>query len=358
MGISDALERLSRGVGARDIFAVERTQRAGSPALWEEVISLHAGGQQRYLRVRSQADEGGAPIGRWWAPAPAGRATALATALRDAAIWTLSDEPVAPGEEIITWRWVTGAGVGKLSVPAGSPTLRQLAPLDLELRRVANALTRGHGGVELTCQVSILDQAEAGLGTANIWLVNDGDQDCLVENPLRASARGSDFCRLELGHLPEEEEGVTGLGIRYGALAMPTLSSLPPPWDSSHLMLRAGDFLECPLAVPLRPPLSGRHFLRAVYSRYGTDDEIGGVPVVRGRAFSEEHEVELADGKLRIKGAPEHKLKPAGTELMSTEVEGAPAVMPPPSTTPPPSPKPPRPPMPNPDLLKTRIDKK
>ena len=342
MKISEALGRLAAGVGARDIFAVERSQRAGSPALWEEVISLHAGGQgvQRYLRVRSQADEGGAPIGRWWAPAPSQRATSLAAALLDLAIWTLPSEAIAPGEEVITWRWVTQAGVGQLAVPAGSPTLNRLRPLDLELRRVANTLTRDHRGAELTCQVSILDLAQDGVGAASIWLVNDGDHDCLVENPLSRSSRGCDFFRLELGHLPEEEEGVTGLGIQYGALAMPRLDNLPSPWDSTHLMVRAGDFLECPLSVPLQPPPSGRNFLRAVYSRYGADDEIGGVPVVRGRAFSEEHEVEMVDGKVRFKGAPAKPSPPASS----------------PSPQPPPSPKP-RPAQPNPDLLKTRVDK-
>ena len=349
--ISEALARLAGGVGERDIFAVERSQRAGSPALWEEVISLHSGrqGEQRYLRVRSQADEGGAPIGLWWGPATTKRATALAAALHDAAIWTMPDEAVAPGEEMITWRWVTAAGVGSLSVPGGSPCLNRLRQLDLELRRVANALTRNHGGVELTCQVSLLDKEE-GEAAACIWLVNEGDHDGLVENPLLPSRRGSDFCRLEMGHLPDETEGVTSLGIRYSALPRPRQDSLPPPWNSSHLLLRAGDFLECPFSIPLHPQGSGRRFLRAVYSCYGDDRVIGNLPVVRGRAFSEEHELEVVDGKVCIKGEQPPAPTDGSHDLLSTEVEGRPAITEPSS-------RPPSPGFPSSDLLKTRIDK-
>lgn len=336
-----ALERLAAGVGPGAVFAVERSQVAGSPSLWEDVISLESGGEQRYLRVRSQADEGGAPIGRWAAPAPAARATALAAALREAAIWTLQSEAIAPGEEVITWRWVTEVGVGEVTVPAGSPVLTRLAPLDLEFRRVANELVQAHGGVELTCQVSLVEQAGNEGSSGTMWLVNEGDRDCLVANPLIRTGRGSDFCRLELGHLPEEQPGVTGQGITYAAMPMPGLKSLPPPWDNPYLVLRAGDFLECPVSTPLRTPGSGRHFLRAVYSRYGDEVEIGGMPVVRGRAFSEEHELEVNDGAVGIKGTPvrEQRDAPAGSspaaqasspDLLRTAVEGAPAVTAPP----------------------------
>jgi len=353
MESSEALKRLAEGVGARDIFAVERVQRAGTPALWEELISFHAGpmGEQRYLRVRSKADEGGAPIGLWWGQATAKRATALAAALNDAAIWTISSEPVAPGGEESTWRWVTKAGVGSLSLPAGSLTQKRLSKLDLELRRVANALTRNHGGVELTCQVSLMDREE-GETAACIWLVNEGDHDCLVGNPMHKDQRGSDFCRLEMGRLPDEPEGTTGLGIRYNALPRPEQDSLPPPWDSTHLLLRAGDFLECPFSIPLHMSGSGRRFLRAVYSCYGDHRVIGGLPVVRGRAFSEEHELEVVDGKVCIKGQEQPVPSDEPTDLMSTEVEGRPAITEPSDEPPSPSPK-----FPSSDLLKTRIDK-
>ncbi len=384
-GHADALGRLAAGLSADSIFAVERSQVAGTPALWDEMITLQAGGEQRFLRVRSSADEGGAPIGRWWSPAPAARAQSLAKALHDAAIWTLQSAPVAPGEELITWRWVTAAGVGRLSVTAGSPLLIQLTKLDLEFRRVANELVNGHLGAELTCQVSLAEpDTEGGATDGSVWLVNEGSHDCLVANPLLRTGRGSDFFRLELGHLDQEEPGVTGLGIQYSAMPMPRMDAPPPPWDNPYLLLRAGDFLECPVGVPLNPPGQGRHFLRAVYSRYGDDSVIGGVPVVRGRAFSEEHELEVLGGKIRIKGTKERRGAPRTTKrnesligqgptepnLLRTAVEGAPAVMEPPVQPGPPPPQveessePPEPEQdkersfgPDPRLLKTRLDK-
>ena len=174
--------------------------------------------------------------------------------------------------------------------------------------------------------------------------------DGLVENPLLPSRRGSDFCRLEMGHLPDETEGVTSLGIRYSALPRPRQDSLPPPWNSSHLLLRAGDFLECPFSIPLHPQGSGRRFLRAVYSCYGDDRVIGNLPVVRGRAFSEEHELEVVDGKVCIKGEQPPAPTDGSHDLLSTEVEGRPAITEPSS-------RPPSPGFPSSDLLKTRIDK-
>ncbi len=367
-----ALASIAAGADPGAPFAVERSQTAGTPALWHEVISVEAGESQHYLRVRSQADEGGAPIGRWSAPAMGEQVQALAQALCDAAIWTLASEPVAPGEELITWRWVTAAGVGSLSVPAGSGLLSQLAPLDLVIRKVANALVRIHAGAELSCQVSLVERDGATEGS--VWLVNEGDRDCLVLNPLHPTGRGSDFFRLEMGHLPDEQPGVTGLGIQYAAMPMVQLDAPPPPWDNPYLLLRSGDMLECPTGAPLSPPRKGRHFLRAVYSRYGDEHEIGGVPVIRGRAFSEEHELQQVDGAVQIKGAPGAARRegdrstlwstpegvggPQEPDLLRTAVEGAPALdLPPPEAGPPPrTEESSEPPAPADELLKTRLD--
>lgn len=324
-----ALERLADGLAPGDIFAIERHQQVGSPSLWEERITLQHGRQMRVMRSRSPVDEGGVPIGRWWSDADPERGRALAAALRDAAVWELRSEPVLPGAEATVWRWVTLAGAGEVCAPAGSMLLLRLADLDLELRRLANTLISSHRGAELACQVSlrpddaadrlvIVDPALSDGGfLGGIWLCNDGDHPFLLPNPFRSPPRGSDYLRLELGVVPDEQPGVTGLGITYNALSMPVPSRLESPWDAPYIPLRPGDLLECPVEAPLglrSVEGRGRTLIRAVFSNYDARSSIGGMPVVCGRVFSEEHELTVEKGALRLKGGS-RRLSRADTVL-------------------------------------------
>ena len=286
--IAETLQRIAGGLGPDDRLIMERFQTAGTPSYWEEEITIEHNGRQRYLRVRSPVDEGGASIGLWESPADPRAVRAIANALYKTQIWNLSDAPVEPGEELITWRYVADDEEGTLSVPAGSPILSTLSNLDLQLRRLANLLVGTGNGAALECEL-ILGRPIDGAISAGIALVNHGKQDCLVQNPLMPSRRESDYIRIEAGAAPAEAPGVTGLGIRYVPLPMPRPEVLSPPWDQELVPLKANSRVNWPVTVPLRIASLQGNFARAVYSHYGTATGTPELPVVRGRAFSIEH---------------------------------------------------------------------
>lgn len=287
-----ALEEVAAGARPEQVFALERYQTAGTPPLWEEEIAIRHGRQQTFSRLRSLADEGGAPIGRWHGPADEALVQLLARTLLEVGILELVSEEVPPGAPLVRWRYLTVAGLGELVAPAASPALEVLEPLELELRRLANDLEEAHRGAELRCELELASTSKGV--SARVRLVNNGDEDLLIANPLAGDAGPWQFLRVEIGSPPEETPGVTEAGIEYQALPLPVFPSpLPPPWDRQLLLLCAGASLELPAPVPLAAERPGPCFVRAVYAGYGPEQEVAGVPVIRGQAFSEELEVEL-----------------------------------------------------------------
>lgn len=290
-----ALEEVAARVRPEQVFALERYQASGTPPLWEEAIAIRHGHQQTFCRLRSPADEGGVPIGRWHGPAEGALVQLLARTLLEVGLLELVSEEVPPGAPLLRWRYLTEAGLGELVAPAAAPTLEVLEPLELELRRLANDLEDTHRGAELRCELELT--STAGGASARVRLVSSGSEDILLANPLARNAGPRQFLRVEMGPPPEATPGVTEAGIQYQALPLPVLPSpLPPPWDQRLLLLRAGASLELPVPVPLLAARPGRSLVRAVYAGYGFEPDVAGVPVIRGQAFSEELEVELGRG--------------------------------------------------------------
>lgn len=287
--LAPALQQIAAGPRPDDFFAVEYHQCAGTPSFWDERITFALHRTQSYCSVRNLVDVGNAPIGRWEAPADSARAQIIATAMCAAQIWNLRSTAVAPGEALIHWRYLTAAGSGEFSVTESAPQLMALSALDTELRELANDLKHAHAGAELRCELR-LDATANNASVAIITLVNTGMRDALIANPFTQSHTEADYLRVELGYCPPDEPGVTGMGIEYRPVSAAPLPGLltAAPWDSDYVLLRAGQRIECPLQVPVPQPQRVGHFVRAVYSNYGLESEIAGLPVLRGRAFSTE----------------------------------------------------------------------
>jgi hypothetical protein len=276
--------------GPDDFIAVGSVHVAGEPVLWEETISFARGGVQSFTRLRSPADEGGASIGTWSSVADDRRVQALAAALTKVEFWAKKGEAdLLPGMEIVNWTCVTNDGTIDVVAPGSSPLTPQLAPLDMELRRLANDLEKSGLG---TCVRIALDlqQSEGNL-TINAEMVNDGNAPCIVINPLAMNESDLDYFRLEVASQVTETDGITSPGESFEAVpfGFPP-GGLPDPWDDTYLLVPPGQPLVMPTAsCELSEP--GHYVLRAVYSNYGLLDRVAGVPVIRGRAFS--NEVEL-----------------------------------------------------------------
>jgi hypothetical protein len=281
---------ISGGAG-KGPFGVERFQSAGTPALWEEQISVTHGGLQLFRSTRNSVDEGGIPIGEWSAPVEPEILRGLAEAMLVAQPWTLGAASIAPGQEAIEWRFVTPGGSFQRVVEGGSSALFTLAPLDSQMRSVAYALKEAHHGAELRCSVSV--KKGAGGYLAQVHFHNDGDKDGVFANPLKRSKTPDEFCRIDVGRMPVEQPGVTSLGISYEPLV--ELQHLPIPgdagWQDDFLVLPAKSAKTFPTPLPLNvPPVPGV-CVRAVYSNYGADRVWAGMPVLRGRVFSKDEEV-------------------------------------------------------------------
>ncbi|EHR72604.1 hypothetical protein BurJ1DRAFT_3801 [Burkholderiales bacterium JOSHI_001] len=284
-----ALEALARGEPG--FLAVSRVQAEGEPAGWREEISYERGGLQRCLRERSPVDAGGARIGRWQAPADDAQAPALAQALVKAQFWSLrSDTELVPGAGLVNWTCAVGDAVVDLVVATGSPVLLRLAGLDQLLRDVAHALEASGTGVSLRLAVQLQGQgAEQAL---RIGLVNEGHQRAVLVGPQAwvPSVDGPNHFRVELAPLPQEAPDETGPGAIFQTwpadLARASRGAVP--WGDSYIVLSPRQPLLLPQPVPLGPLPPGEHIVRVVYSNYGRLSQVAGLPVILGRAFSNE----------------------------------------------------------------------
>lgn len=292
--VADTMRRLAAGPQPTDRLAIGRVQIAGEPHGWHESIAFERNGWQRYMRTRSFADAGGAPIGQWQAPADDQYTAQLAAALCTVQAWNADPGPVefVPGMEVVNWTIITRDAVLDLIVPSGSPLLPRFMPVDLLLRRIANSLEEQASGSML--RVAMQHRQMGDQVALRIALINDGNQRVIVVNPFVAAVGDSDFFRLELATLKLDAPGESG----YGAVFYPLPDQLLPPpartgpWADDYLVIDAANRLLLPHTLTITLPAPGRFMLRAVLSRHGALDQIAGIPVARGRAFSNEVVVE------------------------------------------------------------------
>jgi len=290
--VGSALQRIAARPQSDDFIAIGSIEVAGEPVLWEETIAFERGGFQTFSRIRSPVDEGGAAIGTWSMPADDWQTQPLAAALCQVDFWNhKSEADLMPGMNIVNWSCVTREGTLDLMAAGTSPLVQQLAPLDLELRRLANDLENSHQGASLRVT---LDVQQVGRNLAvRVGLVNDGNSPCIVINPFSIEETDLDYFRLESALMVPEEPGVTGYGADFQAAPW----DLPGGgqadfWQDTYLLVSPGRPLVMPEAT-LGPLVPGSYLLRAVYSNYGLLRSIAGVPVIRGRAFSNEAELTI-----------------------------------------------------------------
>lgn len=291
--IETALRRMTTSPHPGEILAIERSQTAGEPLLWKEVIRFEQGQLQSFTRIRSFVDEGGIPIGTWTTPAEVWRFQLLAESLYGAAIWArTSDETLVPGAELVSWTCVTSGGVFGVTVAASSPLLTELAELDLDLRRLANDIESSRQGASLRCALEVV-QVE-GQYEAHLSFLNDGNRPCLFVNPLAVEATDQDFLAIDIAPMPLDEPGVTSPEAEFESIPIrPVPTDLEPPWCDEYMPLMPGRPLVFPIPIPLDFPEPGFYVVRGVYSFYGNLNDIAGMPMIRGRAFSNELELNV-----------------------------------------------------------------
>jgi len=291
--VEGVLRRMATAPRPNDFLAVGRGQTAGEPIFWQESIAFARGLTQSYSRTRSGADEGGAPIGTWTTAAEEWRVQTLARVLSEVAIWSReSDRDLAPGMEIVNWTCVTDDGVFDLFVASSSPLLQAFMPVDLELRRLANFVEESRQGASLRVVLQV--QMSGTHISVQTGFINDGNRPCLIINPFLYEQTDQNFFRLECAAQPEEQPGVTGYGAEFQAQPVEWLPEpVPDPWADEYLLLLPQRLLVLPVSPPVGPFEPGAYMLRAVYSNYRFLDIIAGVPVIRGRVFSNEVEITL-----------------------------------------------------------------
>ncbi len=288
---ASSLQRLTQPGGIVDHVVFERLTSVGEPAYWQEQIRIQHNAQQQYLRTRSVVDEGGVPIGVWQGPAEVKTIQSLAHGLGQALAVPLQASGIEPGEEVTTWRCAIDQETWQLSAASGSPLFETLGNVDLMFRRIANNLVGSRTGAALNTEL-LIERVDGGNCMLGMALVNTGNQDCYLQNPLLYPSEHS-YLQLEIGAAPNDPPGVTGLGIQYRALPVRIAAVLPQPWNEALLILKAGQRLICPLHTELQIQALNGYFMRAVYSHYGHAGTNADFPLVRGRVFSAERHIAL-----------------------------------------------------------------
>lgn len=275
--IQQALQRAAAGE-ARP-FLLERRQSAGEPIAWRERTFFRSDATQEFFRMRSWVDDGGEAIGDWAAPADPARGPALAAAALAATGWGRGAEgDVGPGMDIVEWRLATPDGELAAQDLADGPVAEAMAPLDMELRRLANALQEAGQGPALRLEARVEG------GRLRLAFLSAGRAPVRLLSPLGAAQDDRSYLRLELAPMPEAPPGYTAPDPVYAPV--PTGFALSGGGSTPDARVvtvtpEAPLVLETAVARPTGPAL-----LRAVYSNYRDAVDAETATALRGRAFS------------------------------------------------------------------------
>lgn len=285
--ITQNIVEIAQGHAPADAaFLIKRSKQAGTPLLWEEIISIERGGKSRYSTLRSFVNAGGSSIGSWEGPADEKAIKAIASALLQANFLDIANSPIAPGGEEDRWEIAVQDGDAILASAGDPDVLMQLSELDVQLRRIANTLVASGSGSALNIQLVI--EQKGAVAEIQVALTNEGNMDFQIQNPFLSSADTLNFLRVEIGAIPVEVPGVTGTEIMYRPLMLPISGTPVAPWDQECVIIKAGQNVLCPFQLKLDLSVHRGHVIQATYSHYGNTQTHADLPLVRGRVFSTE----------------------------------------------------------------------
>ena len=285
--ISGYLSQIAQGqMSDNTKFRIKRFRGTGTPMLWQETFTIELGGTFKYENIRSLVDAAGWPIGIREKPAAQETIRTLAQALIEVGILELQSVPVVPGGQVNSWDLCVQGEEFSLSIGDNSDILMKMIPVDEQLRDIANDLIASRSGSALNCHIMILHNGEKAEVKAT--LVNEGNQDFQIQNPLKSPGDKNSFLRIEMGAAPKDIPGVTGSDIAYTPLE--TLNSNMPlgPWKQDIIVMTPGEQLRWPFNVKIDVQAQRGQYVRAIYSHYGEISTSRNCPLIRGRVFSNE----------------------------------------------------------------------
>jgi len=285
--IADALRKMTGGDISGEPLTVERIRLRGVTALWEEKIFFKQDDVQKYSTTRSFVDAGGSPIGIWESPAAPRTALSLAQSLVAAKVWDLPSVNPQPGAEINGWYFSTREAKGNLIVSSNPAVLMKMSDVDMHLRRIANDLLDSKSGAAVSCRLT-LTPSGGNWVVASASILNEGSRDCMIPNPFTLKGANTDFIQFEIGAPPVRQEGITGSDVQYTPIQTSAPKLLAPPWDGDYIEMLANESLVFPFQPSIDVSRHKGYFVRAVFSHFGTAETNPGLPLVRGRVFSNE----------------------------------------------------------------------
>ena len=285
--ITQNIKDLANGPTLADSkFRLQRIRTAGTPLLWEEIISIELGGNSSYSTLRSFVNAGDMPIGLWEKPAAEQTIQSIAETLVQLKFCDIDSTPVAPGGEENKWELSVKDGDFVIATGGDPDIMMKLSELDVQLRRIANELVSSKSGCALNIQLTILQKGETA--EVQVALTNEGNTDFQIQNPCKSSQDDINFLRVEMGAAPGEIPGITGADIAYRPLTFPKSNTLPPPWDQDFIVLKVGQKIVYPSQLYIDLSAHRGDFVHAIYSHYGNTTTDPDLPLIRGRVFSEE----------------------------------------------------------------------
>lgn len=285
----EALAAVGRDPIRRASFGIERQMLAG--ALWRERLVVEGSGRVGLETLRSFGDASGEEIGRYDAALSPERVSRVLKALEPC----LPEAPrvhLEPSDLRVVLSAVAD-GARFLRVAGGGPP--QMEPyLDLmsELDKAGREV-REHPRATLAMEFRLVAPPRKGTQEARVEVTfrNRGAEGFWVRNPLFEMAEEDDeHVRLWYARESVAERGVTALPVEPVGEAMYAVvaSDRPLLWIEP----RESRLLEFVTRMDLDP---GRYLLRAAFSSYEGEDEIGGRTRLRGCVFSPELSVEVED---------------------------------------------------------------
>lgn len=283
----EALAALARTPSLLASFGIERlTVRAD---LWHERLAIQGLGKATLSTLRSIGDASGEEIGRYETSLGNEQVGELLKAVE----LTLEGGPpprLSPGDVRVVVT-VVACGARWLRVIGGlPPALAPYRPLLFALDKAAFA-TRQQAKSTLKLVLGLPETLPPGEQTLTTELAfeNRGSEGAWMRSPSSGIAdQPAEHVRLWYARAPVEQPGVTPLPPE------PTWVPLEPmPRVQRPLLWLAPGEHEARQFVAQVSLDPGRYLMRASFSSYEGEDTVGGQPLLRGCAFSDEHTVEV-----------------------------------------------------------------
>jgi len=285
--IQDYYDKLLKDDKIWESLGIEYNYTAGTPIQCAEQLIIHGDGKSTFSTIRSRMDLAGEEIGTFESKINKDKIRALVQQLKDAGFESLPPQEGRSGYPIHRLA-ISIKGIYTASTFMTFP--QEMEIVGDTLREIINIVRENKVRVlKLTLDTKKPSKGKPLDMTINFH--NLGNEAFFLKNPIIMQKTRQNVFVIEYGQIPEEKEGYTSPPIEWKQSQLENLKAEKD--EQNYIYLKPGEVhpISVPKAVIINEP--GNYLMHLIYSNYELVQSVGGIPVLRGHAVSDEFEFSL-----------------------------------------------------------------